>query len=278
MSVNRKPGDGTTSVPVRRYGGGDDTDTVAVEEPLLIRLRWPEGVHDLAVTMRTPGADAELALGFLVGEGLLTDGNTVTAVDATEDAAEGAVVTVNLNAAPAPDLLGRERNFYMTSSCGVCGKAALEAVRIRAGYDTADVPLSVSADVIRALPERLLNQQPLFAGTGSLHAAAFFAADGSFSGLFEDVGRHNAVDKLVGAAYREGRLPAADCGIVVSGRASFELVQKARLARCALLVAVGAPSSLAVELAWEAGMTLVGFARADRFNVYTSPSRISDLS
>jgi len=277
--MNRKPGDGSATVPVRRFGGGDETDTVAVEEPLLIALRWPGGSRDLAVTMRTPGADAELAVGFLVGEGLLTGGDTVAGVEVTTDATEeGAVATVSLAAAPATELLERERNFYMTSSCGICGKAALEAVRLRAGYNTADVALSVTAGTIRALPRQLLRAQPLFAGTGSLHAAAFFMADGSFTGLFEDVGRHNAVDKLVGAAHQDGSLPAADRGMVVSGRASFELVQKARLAGCGMLVAVGAPSSLAVELAWEAGMTLVGFVRDDRFNVYTGPARISDLS
>ena len=279
--MNRKPGEGTAMVPVRRYGGGDDTDTVAVEEPLLIALQWPGGTRDLAVTMRTPGADAELAVGFLIGEGLLTDGNTVTGVEVsttTPDGSADAVATVALAAAPPADVLERERNFYMTSSCGVCGKAALEAVRVRAGYNTADAALTVSASVIRALPGRLLSAQPLFAGTGSLHAAAFFTADGSFAGLFEDVGRHNAVDKLVGAAWQNGSLPAADRGLVVSGRASFELVQKARLAGCAMLVAVGAPSSLAVELAWEAGMTLVGFVREDRFNVYAGPARIADLS
>ncbi|MBT8421725.1 MAG: formate dehydrogenase accessory sulfurtransferase FdhD [Gammaproteobacteria bacterium] len=276
--MNRKPGDGTAQVAVRRYRGGDETDAVAVEEPLLIRLQWPEDQRDLAVTMRTPGNDAELAVGFLVGEGLLGADNEVTHVDVSSDFATDAVVTVSIANAPAAELLEHERNFYMTSSCGVCGKAALEAVRIRANYDTAKIPLTVSADVIRSLPQRLLAEQPLFAGTGSLHAAAFFAADGTFSELYEDVGRHNAVDKLVGAAFRDGGLPAVDRVMVVSGRASFELVQKARLAGCGMLVAVGAPSSLAVELAWEAGMTLVGFAREDRFNVYSVPTRIPDLS
>ena len=275
--MNRKPGDGSATVAVRRYGGDDDTDRVAVEDPLLIALEWPGGARDLAVTMRTPGADAELAIGFLVGEGVLAAGNTVTGIK-LQNGDAGAAATVCLAAAPAAELLERERNFYMTSSCGVCGKAALEAVRVRADYATADVPLSVTADVIRSLPERLLSAQPLFAGTGSLHAAAFFTAEGSFTGLYEDVGRHNAVDKLVGAAYQEGALPAADRGMVVSGRASFELVQKARLAGCAMLVAVGAPSSLAVELAWDAGMTLAGFVRDDRFNIYSVPSRITDLS
>lgn len=277
--MNRTPHAGSARVAVRRHGAaGDDSDEVVVEEPLLISLQWPGGSKAISVTMRTPGHDAELACGFLFGEGLLATHADITSVHVAEDTSEGSSVTVSLARQPDPELLRQERNFYMTSSCGVCGKAALDAVRTRSEYDIAATEWQVSASLIRSLPARLLEDQALFAGTGSIHAAGFFAADGQFLSVYEDVGRHNAVDKLVGAALTAGGIPAADRGMLVSGRASFELVQKACRAGCPMLVAVGAPSSLAVELAWEAGMTLAGFVREDRFNVYSAPARITHLS
>lgn len=276
--MNRSAAAGSARVAVRRYGRAeDDTDEVAVEEPLLISLQWPGGAKAISVTMRTPGADAELACGFLFGEGLLTGADSV-AVHSMLDGVDGAAVTVEIGAQPDPKRLQQERNFYMTSSCGVCGKAALEAVRTGSEFDIVQNDWELPAAAIQGLPKRLLEAQALFAGTGSIHAAGFFTARGELVSVYEDVGRHNAVDKLVGATLLAGNLPAADRGILVSGRASFELVQKAAMAGCPLLVAVGAPSSLAVDLAWEAGMTLVGFVREDRFNVYSVPARIRDLS
>ena len=269
---------GSVEVPVRRAGAaGSESDAIAVEEPLLIRLEWPGGERAIAVTMRTPGNDAELAAGFLFGEGMLpaaAAGIDVTA--STEEA--GDVVTVSLREPPGNDLLKHERNFYMTSSCGICGKAALEAVRTRAGFELEAAGFAINGSGVNGLPAALLSHQALFAGTGSIHAAGLFDAAGNVVSVYEDVGRHNAVDKLIGRAWLDGDVPLADHGIVVSGRASFELVQKACMAGCPVLAAVGAPSSLAVELAWEAGMTLVGFVREQRFNVYSVPARITDLS
>ncbi len=274
--MNRRPGAASAQVAVQLVGVGEqrDHDEVVVEEPLLIRLAWPGGSQAVSVTMRTPGADGELALGFLFGEGILPADAVVTGVQVEQQGAQGDSVTVSLAAAPDPALTATERNFYMTSSCGICGKAALEAVRTRSAYSLAADSLTVSAATLQKLPAQLMERQAVFANTGSIHAAALFDADGVRGAVMEDVGRHNALDKLTGLAYAESRLPFSTCGIVVSGRASFELVQKACMAGSPMLAAVGAPSSLAVELAWEAGMTLVGFVRADRFNVYAVPSRV----
>jgi len=278
--VNRLPGDGSAQVAVRRVGNAEplEHDQVVVEEPLLIRLGWPGGARAISVTMRTPGADAELALGFLFGEGLLPAHAQVRDVRVEVDGAAGNSVTVELESPPEQDLATAERNFYMTSSCGVCGKASLDAVRTRADFDLSDTSFAVSAQVLQGLPAQLMARQTLFAGTGSIHAAALFSAKGLSGVVCEDVGRHNALDKLVGDAFNRRALPLAEHGIVVSGRASFELVQKACMAGSPMLAAVGAPSSLAVELAWESGMTLVGFVKADRFNVYSVPARVVGLT
>ena len=234
-------------------------DRVAVEEPLEIRVNG----RPVAVTMRTPGHDEELALGFCVSEGLVP----LTAAPPGDLAAN----TVDVDAG-AFDAARVQRNFYTSSSCGVCGKGALEAVAIEASRVDSD--LRVPAAVVGALPERLREAQATFAATGGLHATGLFDAGGTLLCLREDVGRHNAMDKVVGWAFGEGRLPLARSLLCVSGRLSFELVQKAAVAGCPVLVAVGAPSSLAVELARDRGITLCGFVRDGRMNLYTEPWRI----
>jgi len=239
--------------------GGEYRDVVAVEEPLEIRI----GGRPVAVTMRTPGHDEELALGFCLSEG-------IQPVDAAlpEDLAAN---TVEVDAGGFDP--GRlQRSFYTSSSCGVCGKGALEAVAVEA--PRVESRLQVRSDLLASLPERLREAQPAFAATGGLHATGLFAADGELLCLREDVGRHNAMDKVVGWAFREGRLPLAQAVLCVSGRLSFELVQKAAVAGCPILVAVGAPSSLAVDLGADRGLTLCGFARGGRLNVYTEPWRV----
>jgi len=234
-------------------------DQVAVEEPLEIRI----GGRPVAVTMRTPGHDEELALGFCLSEGLEPA--------AASPPADLAANTVEVEAA-AFDPERLQRSFYTSSSCGVCGKGALEAVAVEAAR--VESGLTLGADLLAALPERLRAAQPAFAATGGLHATGLFDAAGELRCLREDVGRHNAMDKVVGWAFREGRLPLSEAVLCVSGRLSFELVQKAAVAGCPILVAVGAPSSLAVELAADRGVTLCGFARGGRLNVYTEPWRV----
>ncbi|MEE4184830.1 MAG: formate dehydrogenase accessory sulfurtransferase FdhD [Gammaproteobacteria bacterium] len=268
---------GSVTRPVRRYTGARAApadDVIAIEEPLQITLEWPGGRKPLAVTMRTPGADAELALGFLWGEGILNPASVVREVAVAAAAADGNEVRVVLAAQPPDALLRQERNTYLTSSCGICSRAALDAVRVRAAFRRPTERFSITSAVLHALPQQLSAGQALFAGAGSVHAAALFDASGALEAVAEDVGRHNALDKVIGAAYVAGRLPLFERGVAVSGRASFELVQKAHMAGIRLLAAVGAPSSLAIDLAWEADMTLVGFLRDGRFNVYSAPAGI----
>jgi FdhD protein len=245
--------------PVVRDGGV--ADRVAVEEPLEIRV----GGEALAITMRTPGHDEELAVGFLHGEGLLA--GPVRHVGPTPDLVAN-VVAVDAELTERP----RARRFYTTSSCGVCGRGALEEVAVHAE------PLPpgpvVSRALLAALPDGL--RQPGFAVTGGLHATGLFDADGTLRWVREDVGRHNAMDKVVGRALLDGALPLHGRLLCVSGRLSFELVQKAAVAGCPVLVGVGAPSSLAVELAADRGMTLCGFARGGRVNVYSGAERVED--
>jgi FdhD protein len=239
--------------------GRREGDDVAVEEPLEIRI----GGRPVAVTMRTPGHDEELALGFCLSEGLAPEDASLT-----DDLAAN---TVDVRT-PGFDPARIARSFYTTSSCGVCGKGALEAVAVEAPRVEGDV--RVPAALVAALPERLRDSQATFAATGGLHATGLFDRAGRLLCAREDVGRHNAMDKVVGWAFRRGLLPLAEAVLCVSGRLSFELVQKAAVAGCPILVAVGAPSSLAVELAADRGITICGFVRGGRVNVYTEAWRI----
>jgi FdhD protein len=254
-------------------------DVLAVEEPLEVRLGCEVGgrhVHaPVSVTMRTPGHDAELAVGFLFTEGILAEREQVAGV---RQCGAGNVARVDLRPGVAVDLTRLERHFYTTSSCGVCGKASLEAVRVSAAHRPPAGRPVVADGVIRRLPEALRVAQAVFDRTGGLHAAALFDARGHLLCLREDVGRHNALDKLIGAQFLAGRMPLSDGVLLVSGRASFELVQKAAVAGIPILAAVGAPSSLAVSLAREHGLTVLGFVRQDRFNVYTGAESVSPLA
>lgn len=252
-------------------------DALAVEEPLEIRV----GGAPLAVTMRTPGHDVELAAGFLVSEGVISRGDEFfSAIHCGGPGTGGQENTYNVLditlapgvAAPSPELA---RNFYTTSSCGVCGKASIDAVETVSSFDVAADDTQVDAALIAALPDALRAQQSVFAQTGGLHAAGLFdAATGAAIAVREDVGRHNAVDKVIGRAVLDGLLPLRGTVLQVSGRASFELVQKAIMAGIPVLSAVSAPSSLAVELAASAGLTLLGFVRGTSMNVYTGAARV----
>jgi FdhD protein len=260
VTADAAPPYSTTPAEVLRLPEGDrEWDRLAVEEPLEIRI---EG-RPVAVTMRTPGHDEELALGFCLSEGLRP-----TAARLPEDLAANAVEVD----APGFDPGRLQRSFYTSSSCGVCGKGALEAVAVEAARVTS--PATVPLALVTSLPGRLRTSQAAFAATGGLHATGLFDLAGELVCLREDVGRHNALDKVVGWAFGEGRLPLAEAILCVSGRLSFELVQKAAVAGCPIMVAVGAPSSLAVELAADRGVTLCGFVRDGRANVYTEPWRI----
>ena len=250
-------------------------DVLAVEEPLEIRV----GGKPLAVTMRTPGSDVELAAGFLVSEGVIARGGELrTAIHCGGPGSGGEGNTYNvLEVTLAPGVAAPEpnRNFYTTSSCGVCGKASIEAVATVSTHPVTSDPTSVSAEALTRMPGLLRQQQAIFHKTGGLHAAALFdAGTGELLVLREDVGRHNAVDKVVGWAVLGDRLPLAGTVLVVSGRASFELAQKAVMAGVAVLAAVSAPSSLAVELAESSGLALVGFLRGESMNVYSRADRV----
>jgi FdhD protein len=251
----------TSALRVLRLPGGEEVDDrLAVEEPLELRV---DGVP-VAVTMRTPGHDEELALGFALSEGLRPI--------AAHPPADLAANTIELEA-PGFDPARIARSFYTTSSCGVCGKGALEAIAVES--PPVESRLTVALDVVSALPGRLCEAQAAFASTGGLHATGLFTPAGELVCAREDVGRHNAMDKVVGRAFLDGLLPLEHHVLCVSGRLSFELVQKAAVAGCPVLVAVGAPSSLAVELAADRGITLCGFVRDGRLNVYSRPERIS---
>ncbi|GAB2940771.1 formate dehydrogenase accessory sulfurtransferase FdhD [Hymenobacter coalescens] len=259
------------------------SDVLAAEEPLEIRIGYgPAGQRThrtLAVTMRTPGHDLELAAGFLLTEGLIRQRPDLLGLlhcpDVQKPEEQGNVVRAELADSVALDLPRLERHFYTSSSCGVCGKTSIEAVHAAAcPVLPADGPL-VAAQVIHALPERQRAAQAVFEQTGGLHAAALFSHEGELLLLREDVGRHNALDKLIGAALLDEQLPLHRHVLLVSGRASFELVQKAAVAGIAVLAAVGAPSSLAVQAAENFGMTLLGFVRQQRYNIYSHPWRIA---
>jgi len=273
-------------VRVGRMRGGWFTtrgDSVAVEEPMEVRLEVPADgetrEHPVSVTMRTPGDDFELAAGFLFTEGVVTDPHALADVRYCRDVdpQEYNVVTASLRDPTAFDASSLTRNFYVTSSCGVCGKASLESVEVMGCQAVPDGTLAVHESDLRALPDRLRSAQQVFDRTGGIHAAGIFGADGRITLVREDVGRHNAVDKVVGSLVLTGDLPGSEAGLVVSGRSSFEILQKAAMAGFPMVVAVGAPSSLAVTFARRFNMTLVGFAKSDGYNVYSGGERIDGV-
>ena len=250
-------------------------ETVVVEEPLEIRING----SPVTVTMRTPGSDFELAQGFLLTEGVIHNRADVATVRYCKGAEQDGVNTYNtLDVTLQPGMqmpdLDVTRNFYTTSSCGVCGKASLEAVWLSSRHSPGDDPTVVSAATLTGLPDTLRAAQKVFARTGGLHGAALFDPDGTMLAVREDVGRHNAVDKVIGWAVEAGRIPLTGSVLLVSGRASFELTQKAVMAGIPVLAAVSAPSSLAVDLAAQSGLTLVAFLRGDSLNVYSRPDRV----
>ncbi|MGV0835138.1 formate dehydrogenase accessory sulfurtransferase FdhD [Mycolicibacterium thermoresistibile] len=268
----------TTRRRARHLRSGDVVtrpETLVVEEPLEIRLNG----RPLTVTMRTPGADVELTQGFLVGEGVITHRDDVVTARYCPGATVDGVNTYNVldvtlaAEVPPPDA-DVTRNFYTTSSCGVCGKSSLDAVETISRHHPGDDPAVVRADLLTTLPDRLRAAQKVFANTGGLHGAALFSVDGNCLAVREDIGRHNAVDKVIGWALEQDRLPLTGTVLLVSGRASFELTQKAVMAGVPILAAVSAPSSLAVDLADRSGLTLVAFLRGESMNVYTRPDRV----
>lgn len=271
-----------TRTKVITYDDGvasERADTLATEEPLEIRLVIAGKSRTLAVTMRTPGADFELATGFLYGEGVIARREQITQISYCQDANLPAeqlynIVIVELDPTSRPDLRPLERHFYTSSACGVCGKANLEAIALRGIEPLSPGPL-VTPGLVSELPDRLREAQKVFSSTGGLHAAGLFTSTGETVAVREDVGRHNALDKLVGWALLEGRVPLSDHIVIVSGRSSFEIAQKCLAARVPVLCSVSAPSSLAVDVAAEFNMTLIGFVRGERFNVYAGAARIS---
>ena len=275
----------TARVTVQKVRDGQTRprqDVLAVEEPLEIRLAYEEAgrrvEQSTSVTMRTPGDDFELAAGFLFSEGIVQNRDQIQQIsyclDSSIEEQQYNIVRVRLRPGVHFDPDRLLRHFYTTSSCGVCGKASLEALQLRSCPVLPEDRPVISEEMAHGLPEKLRRAQSVFEKTGGLHAAALFDALGNFISLREDVGRHNAVDKLVGQQLLAGRLPLYDDLMVVSGRASFEIVQKALVAGIPMLVAVGAPSSLSVELAREFGMTLLGFVRDGSFNIYAGAQRV----
>ena len=263
----------TVRRPIHRVSASDSAgkiDTLAVEEPMEIRV---DGAP-LTVTMRTPGNDIDLIHGFLLGEGIIGDRSDVAAIRYCNGTDADGVNTYNVldvtfaNPTTAP----AGRNFLTTSACGVCGKTSLDEVRTKSRFDLAAT--TVDARALAAMTDTLRRNQRVFDATGGLHGAGLFTTDGDLLAVREDIGRHNAVDKVIGWAVGEGRLPLSNAVLIVSGRASFELVQKAVMAGIPILGAVSAPSSLAVDLAAESGMTLVGFLRGETMNVYTGDQRV----
>jgi FdhD protein len=266
---------------VNSSGSAEAFDALAIEEPLEIRIAYgPKDnrtVKNISVTMRTPGNDAELAAGFLFTEGIIQKQQDIAAIDycfiACAENKEN-VIRVDLDESVIPNLQNTERNFYTTSSCGVCGKGSINAIRTVSAYAGSQDDNFISADILHKLPETLSSHQKVFADTGGLHASALFTPTGELLLVREDVGRHNALDKLIGAAIGKNWLPLHKNILLLSGRASFELVQKAAMAGITVIAAVGAPSSLAVQLAAEFNITLIGFLRNGRFNIYTAARRV----
>jgi FdhD protein len=254
----------------------DADDELVVEEPLEINVRYDSiGIpvqKCISITMRTPGNDEELGVGFLFTEGIIQKREEVSEVSAIPFADNKVLITLSKNKQPL--LQNAERNFYTTSSCGVCGKSCIDAIRTTSLYKNDADEICLQASLFYRLDDVLRKQQAVFESTGGLHASALFDLDGNFMMLREDVGRHNALDKVIGAAFLNDQLPLSNAILLLSGRASFELVQKAAMAGIKIIAAVGAPSSLAVQLAEETGITLIGFLRNQRFNIYSGGHRI----
>ncbi len=275
------------AVGISRVSNGQraaQSDSVAVEEPLEIRLAYstPDGraTRSISITMRTPGNDNELAAGFLFGESIVHKAGDISSIEpcgpAAPDSGSHNVVRVELGPDIEVDLGRLQRHFYTTSSCGVCGKTSLDALHVIGVEPLGNNSASYSAATLTSIPDKLRGAQTTFDETGGLHAAAAFDSAGKLLVTMEDVGRHNAVDKVIGSLFLQGRLPGTDLGLMVSGRASFELTQKALVAGLPLLAAVSAPSSLAVQLASEFDLTLVGFLRGGTFNIYSGQQRITE--
>ncbi|MBT8228875.1 MAG: formate dehydrogenase accessory sulfurtransferase FdhD [Bacteroidia bacterium] len=245
-------------------------DSVAIEEPLEISLT-PSGSEkkNISITMRTPGNDNDLAIGFLFTEGIVSEPQQLLKVITDENK-----VNVHLKEGVSIDFKKLERHFYTSSSCGVCGKSSIESIRTVCSYDFDAYAINISSDIILSLPGKVRQQQDVFEQTGGLHACALFDTAGKLLTVFEDIGRHNALDKLIGHAFQQNMLPLNNHLLLLSGRASFELIQKAAMAGIRFVMAVGAPSSLAIELAEEFGLTLLGFLNENRYNVYTGNQRI----
>ena len=271
MSIN----EGSKEMTITRIRQGhvwSEADQVAIEEPLEIQI-LPAGQlvpRSISVTMRTPGQDADLALGFLFTEGILSQLSAVSFVSFPGENQ----VCVHLREGVDIELANTERNFYTTSSCGVCGKSSIEAIRTHSQFDIRQSLSTISHASLFQLKEQLLHGQSLFAATGGIHAAALFSLQGQLLHMREDVGRHNALDKLIGFACQNDELPLSESVLLLSGRASFELIQKASMAGIPIIVAIGAPSSLAIELARQTGQTLLGFLKDSSFNLYTGHERI----
>jgi FdhD protein len=275
------------AVDISRVSNGQratQSDSVAVEEPLEIRLAFstPDGraTRSISITMRTPGNDHELAAGFLFGESIVQEASDISSIELcgppAPDSGNHNVIRVELAPNVEVDLGRLQRHFYTTSSCGVCGKTSLDALRVIGVEPLSGSSVSFSTALLTGVPDKLRTVQTTFDETGGLHAAAAFDSAGNLLVTMEDVGRHNAVDKVIGSLFLQGRLPGAELGLMVSGRASFELTQKALVAGMPLLAAVSAPSSLAVQLASEFDLTLVGFLRGETFNIYSGQHRITE--
>ena len=253
------------------------TDKVAVEEPLQIQLEYSKAsgqmLKDIAVTMRTPGNDDELAAGFLFTEGIIKNAGDISKIKIAH--ADENLVRVILKENISPALGNAARNFYTTSSCGICGKASIDAIQTISQYGEVKNNSHIPATTFYSLQSELKKQQKVFEDTGGIHASALFDLDGKFMMLTEDVGRHNALDKIIGAAMLNNQLPLNNCILLLSGRASFELIQKAVMAGIKIIASVGAPSSLAVQMATENDVTLIGFLKEDRFNIYSGKERIN---
>ena len=258
------------------------TDEVTIEEPLEFSIAFgaqsSREIKNIAVTMRTPGNDFELVLGFLYSEGIIknkSDVQAITRMDNLEDSSNiENTVLVELEETLSVDPQ-KIRNFYINSSCGICGSQVVDDIGSLKQYHSSKSDFLVAESVLRTLPGRLQQQQDAFSQTGGLHASALFDQQGSILSLFEDVGRHNALDKLIGSELQNNNLPLFQSGLILSGRTSFELIHKAALAGIPIVVSIGAPSSLAVDAAWEYEITLAGFLQADRFNIYSFPRRIN---